>query len=701
MATLNSQEGQSVVRPPFFDRNDFLYRKNRIYYFLKLKGVDLWDIVENGPFFPTRVIVGNQEQKSKSEWSELEKRRVALNDKAIHILFCALSRSEYNKVCMKSTAKKIWDALVVTHEGTNQVKENKMESLIYQYELFKMKSDGTISQMYDRFIEIIGGMKSLGKTFTNEELVKKILRCLPKEWLPKVTSLKDAKDLSKVQLDELLGNLIDYEMTLKREQVEEPSKVKNNIALRVASEDTSEEEEEIMDCPKLKKPNKKFKKKAFKATWDESSDTEEEEVGDEIANMCFMALEKSFDEVTTLDDTTLYDDVVEFSYDELVCALKLMNDELEKSHKKNKILKCELASLKRESKDKLDEILDSQRSSSIKYGLSYDKSTQANSSKTVFVKTTNLNEPKVSSSNGNIPKTSSSNMSIRNALIRKTPIRNAHVCLKSSKIENKWYLDSGYSRHMTGNSSHFISLEKKDGSGQVTFGDNDKGKIVGICKVGKENSPILDKVLLVDGLKYNLLSVSQLCDKGCRVIFEPKSCFVSRISDNKILFVGERVENIYLIDLQAMTNLDMKCFVSISNNSWIWHRRLSHASMDLLKNLSKYELVDGLPKIKYEKDKVCDAYRMGKQVKISFKSINKVITSRPLQLLHMDLFGPTRVASLGGMHYGFIIVDDYSRVLIRPLLNRTPYELWNGKKPRVSYFRVFSCKCFILNNKDN
>ncbi|KAG8661295.1 hypothetical protein MANES_02G221966v8 [Manihot esculenta] len=244
-----------------------------------------------------------------------------------------------------------------------------------------MKSDETISQMYDRFIEIIGGMKSLGKTFTNEELVKKILRCLPK-------------------------------MTLKREQVEELSKMKKNIALRVASEDTSEEEEEIseeelalvtrrirklllqnkkfiprknfrkekgesskkevvicyecnkpghykVDCPKLKKPIKKFKKKACKATWDESSDTEEEEVGDEIANMCFMALEESSNEVTILDDSTLCDDVVEFSYDELVGALKLMNDELEKSHKKNKILKCELASFKKESENSPKEPLPS------------------------------------------------------------------------------------------------------------------------------------------------------------------------------------------------------------------------------------------------------------------------------------------------------------------------------------------------------
>ncbi len=72
---------------------------------------------------------------------------------------------------------------------------------------------------------------------------------------------------------------------------------------------------------------------------------------------------------------------------------------------------------------------------------------------------------------------------------------------------------------MTENANLFLLFEKKDGGGQVTFDDNVKGKIVGICKIGKENSLILNKVLLIDGLKHNLLSVSQLCDKGCRVIF--------------------------------------------------------------------------------------------------------------------------------------------------------------------------------------
>ncbi len=83
--------------------------------------------------------------------------------------------------------------------------------------------------------------------------------------------------------------------------------------------------------------------------------------------------------------------------------------------------------------------------------------------------------------------------------------------------------------------------------------------------------------------------------------------------------------------------------------------------MELFANLNKDELVDRLPKIKFQKDKVCDACQMGKQVKNSCKPIYRVSTSRPLQLLHMDLFGSIRVASLGGTHYTFVIVDDYSR----------------------------------------
>ena len=83
--------------------------------------------------------------------------------------------------------------------------------------------------------------------------------------------------------------------------------------------------------------------------------------------------------------------------------------------------------------------------------------------------------------------------------------------------------------------------------------------------------------------------------------------------------------------------------------------------MELLPKLSKLVLVKGLPVTKFVKDKICDACQLGKQNKSSFQKKKVVSTSRPLELLHMNLFGPIRTASLSGKLYAFVIVDDYSR----------------------------------------
>ena len=97
------------------------------------------------------------------------------------------------------------------------------------------------------------------------------------------------------------------------------------------------------------------------------------------------------------------------------------------------------------------------------------------------------------------------------------------------------------------------------------------------------------------------------------------------------------------------------------NDSWLWHRRLGHASMKTLSKLVKNDLIVGLPKLCFDKDKICDACQFGKQVRNSFKSKNSVSTSRSLELLHIDLFGPMDVLSIGGKSYGFFVVDDYSK----------------------------------------
>ena len=93
---------------------------------------------------------------------------------------------------------------------------------------------------------------------------------------------------------------------------------------------------------------------------------------------------------------------------------------------------------------------------------------------------------------------------------------------------DKLFLDSGYSRHMIGDESKFAFLTKKKG-GYVTFGDNAKWRIIGQGNIGNDTSSLIESVLLVDGLKHNLLSISQLYDKGFKVFFEASHCIIKDI----------------------------------------------------------------------------------------------------------------------------------------------------------------------------
>ena len=154
---------------------------------------------------------------------------------------------------------------------------------------------------------------------------------------------------------------------------------------------------------------------------------------------------------------------------------------------------------------------------------------------------------------------------------------------------------------MTGDESKFAFLTKRKG-GYITFGDNSKGKIIGQGNIGNGTSSLIESVLLVDGLKHNLLSISQLCDKGFKVIFEASHCIIKDIQNDRTIFMGHRCENVYAINISKYDGHD-RCFSSMHDQSWLWHRRLGHANMDLISQLNKDELVRGLPKINFKKTK--------------------------------------------------------------------------------------------------
>ncbi|KAK1369383.1 hypothetical protein POM88_035475 [Heracleum sosnowskyi] len=286
-------------------------------------------------------------------------------------------------------------------------------------------------------------------------------------------------------------------------------------------------------------------------------------------------------------------------------------------------------------------------------------------------------------------------------------------------MKNLWYLDSGCSRHMTGDSTLLTEFVEKAGP-SITFGYDSKGFTKGYGLISKDNV-IIDQVTLVDGLKHNLLSISQLCDKGYRK------------------------GNVYITDFNSTSSDSITCLLSKASKdeSWLWHKRLSHLNFKSMNDLVRRDLVSGLPQLEFSKDGLCDSCQKGKQKKISFRSKLDSSIDQPLQLLHMDLFGPVNVMSISKKRYYLVIVDDFSKFtwtyflhskdgaseiiinhmkaannhpdlkveavntacftqnisLVNQAKGMTPYQLLKGRKPSLNFLHVFGCKCFVLRNQ--
>ena len=103
-----------------------------------------WKIIVNGPEIPTKIVEGARIPKSEAEWNTEDLKKIDRNAKAMNMMHCAISFEEYRKISKCKTTKEMWDKLKLTHEGTKQVRQTKVDMLIHEYELFHMKEDEEI-----------------------------------------------------------------------------------------------------------------------------------------------------------------------------------------------------------------------------------------------------------------------------------------------------------------------------------------------------------------------------------------------------------------------------------------------------------------------------------------------------------------------------------------------------------------------------
>jgi hypothetical protein len=205
---------------------------------------------------------------------------------------------------------------------------------------------------------------------------------------------------------------------------------------------------------------------------------------------------------------------------------------------------------------------------------------------------------------------------------------------------------------MTGEKKMFTSyIKNRDSQDSIIFGDGNQGKVKGLGKIAITSKHSISNVFLVESLGYNLVSVSQLCNMGYNCLFTNIDVSVFRRSDGSLAFKGVLDGKLYLVDF-SKENADLDaCLIAKTNMGWLRHHRLAHVGM---KNLHKL-----LTDVYFEKDRPCVACQVGKQVGSTHHTKNVMATSRPLELLHMELFGPVAYLSIGGSKYGLVIVDDF------------------------------------------
>ncbi|GJU52393.1 retrovirus-related pol polyprotein from transposon TNT 1-94 [Tanacetum coccineum] len=197
--------------------------------------------------------------------------------------------------------------------------------------------------------------------------------------------------------------------------------------------------------------------------------------------------------------------------------------------------------------------------------------------------------------------------------------------------------------------------------GTVLFGNDHVAAILSFGDLQWGNI-LITRVYFIEGLGHNLFSVGQFCDSDLEVAFRRNTCFIKNLKGVDLL-KGNRTTNLYTINLPDMAFASPIYLMAraTSTKSWLWHQRLSHLNFDTINDLAKNDLVTGLPKLKYHKEHLCPSCEQGKSKRASHPPKPVPNSKKRLHLLHMDLCGPMRIASINGKRYVLVIMDDYSR----------------------------------------
>ena len=218
-------KGQSLIIPSLFDGINYAYWKVHMRAFLQSLDEKVWQAVE---------IDWTKPNEASADWDDAKIKTANFNSRALNALFSAVINEEFKKISSTETAKEAWTILQTTYEGTKDVKDSKLQRLTTSFEEIKMEEYELFNEFYAKLKDIVNLAFNLGETILEPKIVKKVLRSLPKRFHAKIMAIEESKDIDKIPLTNLVGNLQTYELGLTK--IDKSGKSKS-MALKAKSSD--------------------------------------------------------------------------------------------------------------------------------------------------------------------------------------------------------------------------------------------------------------------------------------------------------------------------------------------------------------------------------------------------------------------------------------------------------------------------------
>ncbi|KAL8119911.1 hypothetical protein AgCh_017145 [Apium graveolens] len=519
----------------------------------------------------------------------------------------------YNNIVNYDTSKKKWEKIEILCEGTEEVRYNQRRILISKYEDFMANPKECITDVFERFNKLINDLQLHDKYYEAEEMNLKFFLTLPDHLEQKISAIREGRDLSRITLEVLYGILKTYELEMIQRKslrsVVSPSEQRTNDS----------QEQVILEL-------------------------EEDE---------FYTL----DELDELDQSMVYLD------------RKFSNIRV----KKTRYFKChfvtECRKPKKAKKDKAypeleakyEILLKKQQSKAyIAEGKSWDDSENDEDEEFGNYALMVLEQGESSSSKSLVPTltTIDLNVSQYNETVEKmsTEMFHIHTSMVAANEENKL---------KCANEIEEVLREKLEKNEVKLKSFRNASELVG--QYHEKNKPYANIAI---GLDYDALhnKKKEIGDKGKATVNENVPSMQNKLTRRKYptllgLLNTLKTQSLFVADLDSTNKDGICCFYTKASEeqSKLWHKKLSHLNFKTINTLVKKELVRDMPKLEFAQVEVCEACQKGKIKRSSHKSKTMNSISAPLQLIHMDLFGPVNVLSILRNEYALVMVDDFSR----------------------------------------